>query len=253
MFKSLSIISLASLFLLGAGTASAQVATSTATTSAPVIAKISPSPVVPNAWVVVSGAGLFQTQLFVDDKKVPLANLIFSDSSGKVIKYRVQDMLGVNHTMYALDPVSKQKSNTLAFVVNQSNITPSVPSSAPVVKNVVVQSLGGGSVWQIGTEKKVSWQAAGTGELDILICSGVPTVCTQLISKTSNDGFEFLKLNTNIKIGKSYIVVRKYKDDLVKAQSLEFTVTSPSAFYRTKLQLASVLEGFQSLLLKLNF
>lgn len=232
--------------------AEAQTVTSATTTPAPAITKLSSASTTPGTWVSILGANLSRTQIFVDGKKVPLANLIFSDVLGKEVKYRVQDLAAGSHSLSVFDSATKLQSNSVSFTVNKTATSPAVaPLSPTLVKYVKVVGLDSGSIWRVGTEKAVTWLALGTGEIDILICSKTPVVCVQVANKTANDGSEVVKMPSTVKVGQSYAVVRKYKDDSVKGVSTNFNVATPSAFMRGRMQLASAWEAMQVFLTRI--
>ncbi|MDQ5957738.1 MAG: hypothetical protein QG665_62 [Patescibacteria group bacterium] len=244
-----TIITLA--LLAGTGTAYAQTATSSsATSTAPVLDKLSAMVATPGEWLVIFGSNLTRTQIFVDAKKVPLANLIFNDVAGKQVKYRVQDLSTGAHNVYALDKGGKLKSNTLSFMVNRTSTTTVATSTPKLVKYVKIDKLDRGNTWRKGTEKKVSWLALGTGEIDILVCAKSGTPCVQVANKTANDSAEVVKMPSTVKVGNSYVVVRKYRDDTVKAASAGFMVSEPSAFMQGKMQLASAWQALENFLVR---
>ncbi len=67
-------------------------------------------------WMSIKGAQLQRSGFFVDKKKVPLANLIYSSGGGWEVKYRVQNLPAGQHSLYALDPIFG-KSNVMGFRV----------------------------------------------------------------------------------------------------------------------------------------
>ncbi|MEK7136329.1 MAG: hypothetical protein AAB821_01935, partial [Patescibacteria group bacterium] len=207
----------------------------------------------PGTWTSITGSNLSRTQIFVDDKKVPLTNLLFSDALGKEVKYRVQDDLSAgSHGLYAFDANSKLKSQTIFFSVFRSpNVL--IPLVVPVIsiKDVEVTGLENNNVWRTGVTKNITWTASGGGEIDILVCNRALVSCIQLVSKSKNDGTEAIKLLSTTQVGKGYVIVRKYRDDSVKALSADFTVSAPSAFMQGKMQLASAWQAFQNFLVRI--
>jgi hypothetical protein len=229
----------------------AQTATTSQALPTPVITKLSVTSATPGTWIVITGTGLSRTQVFVDSMRVSLANILF-DAAGKEVKYRVEDKLTAgDHSLYILDPQSKQSSRPVTFsVIKNTLAAPVVNPPLTVIKNVKVGGLDKGKVWFTGTSKTVSWTAAGTSKIDILVCQRALGSCLQLVSKTANDGAETVKLLPTAKTGASYVMVRKYRDDSVKAVSADFTVSAPSAFSQGKMQLASVWQAIENFLAK---